>query len=259
MAKVKEECIQIYGHDFAECGKRLVCFGKHCLGREMEWKSPTALPYLTKWASLVGIKIGDDYFIQTDCSTCPIFKTCKATCAQVNDFMNRDRTGEPELVYRETTDNIVMEASSADTISRILGTNIKVPWDAVNKTRRDVIKKYLYDQKNFLTIAKELGLTDQARARYEFYSGLTTLSEYGTFRAFLEEKGEALTKLQRDVLTMVYIANINIVQTAKVLETSKQAVQQVITRVVQKHGLKWTVFVKKEKNKLIYNVPELLK
>ncbi len=172
--------------------------------------------------------------------------------------MNRDKIAEPELVYRQTIDNIEVDNFS-DTISRILGNNMKVPWDALNKTRKDVIKKYLYEQKNFLTIAHELGLTDQARARYEFYAGLTTLSEYGTFRTFIEEKGDSLTKLQKDVLLMVYKANLNTVQTAAVLETSKQAVQQVITRVIEKHGLKWTVFVKKEKNKLIYNVPELLK
>jgi len=234
----------------------MVCFAKTCIGRPLPFKSTTAKPYLEMMKQSQNI-VNDELFL-SNCDTCPIAKICKSSCAQVNDFLGRDRTIEPELIYRETLDNIEVDDFS-ETVSRILGNNIKVPWDSVNKLRRDVIKKYLYEQKDFLTVAKELGLTDQARARYEFYAGLTTLSEYGTFRAFIEEKGDTLTKQQSDVLAMVYKANLNTVQTAKVLEISKQAVQQIIARVVEKHGLKWTVFVKKENNKLVYKVPELLK
>lgn len=257
LATIRRETIAAYGFSMDECPKRMVCFTKTCMSRPMPWKSDTAKPYLEKM-KLNQVFNKEDELTLSNCDICPIFKTCKSTCAQVNDFMNRDKAQEPELVFRENLDNIVQEDFDT-TVSRVLGKNIKVPWDSISSVRKSVIKKYLYDQKDFLTIAKELKLTDQARVKYEFYAGLTTLSEYGTFRQFLEEKGDSLTHKQRCILIMVYKNQFKLKSVAYVEEITKQAVQQMIARIIKKYDLKWQVFVRKENNKVIYNVPEILK
>lgn len=257
LATIRRETIQAYGFSMDECPKRMVCFTKECLGRPLPFKSPTAKPYLDKLAQ--NQTVVNEEMKLSNCSTCPLAAKCKSTCAQVNDFMNRDKAQEPELVFRDNLDNIVQEPHDNNIVERILGNDFKIPWDAISNTRKQIIKKYLYEQKDFLTIAKELKLTDQSRARYEFYAGLTILSEYGTVRKFLEEKGDLLTHKQRCTLIMVYQNNFKLKQVAYVEEISKQSVQQIISRVLKKYNIRWHIFVKKHKNKVIYNVPELLK
>jgi predicted DNA-binding protein YlxM (UPF0122 family) len=117
----------------------------------------------------------------------------------------------------------------------------------------------LYEQKDFLAIAKELTLTDQARVRFEFYSALNTLSEVGQIRAFLQKNKATLTKTQLRILTEVYVNNLTYEQTANILNCSKQSIQQTIKRVLDKYHVKFQIFVKKENNKTIYNIPRLLK
>jgi predicted DNA-binding protein YlxM (UPF0122 family) len=78
-------------------------------------------------------------------------------------------------------------------------------------------------------------------------------------RKFLEEHGDELTHKQRCTLIMLYKTNFTLKQVAFVEEMSKQAVQQILTRVIDKYNIKWTVFVKKVGGKVIYNVPELFK
>lgn len=261
MAKVKQECLQIYGRDFNECSKRKICFSKKCLGRELEWKSPTALPYLKIFASIVGIKEGEDYYIQTECSTCPIFKTCTSICAQINDFLTRDKSQEPELIYKETLDNFISEDRSDDKITSILGKGLKIPWDVLTKKRQQTVQKYLYEQKDFLTIAQELKFHDQSRARYEFYAALTKLSKYAVIRDFIEKNANTGTFQHRQfaILNDVFFINKSITEAAYTHGVTKQAIQQMISKLVKTHNLKWNTFVRKEGNKIIYQVPELFK
>lgn len=253
---IRQETVAAYGYSMDECPKRLVCLTKTCMGRPLPWDSPTAKPYLEALAKRQNVQNGEMFL--SNCEVCPIFKTCKATCAQVNDFMNRDRIGEPEMVYKESLDNIVM-APSQDRVASIIGPDLKVPWDALNNNRKQTVKKYLYDQKDFLTIAKDLGFHDQSRARYEFYAALTTLAEYATMRKFLEDFQDELSDKQQNILKMIYVANLTISEVADKEQVTKQAVQQIVARLVKKYNIKWTTFVRKQGNKVIFNVPELMK
>lgn len=255
--KVRQECVEIYGHDFSECSKRKVCFTKKCMGRELEWKSPTALPYLKEFAKMVGINEGDEYFIQTDCSSCPIYNTCKSTCFQISDYINRDKSLEPKLVYKETVEQYKEDNSYSSQRQNL--TNLQIPWDCLPERKAAVIKKYLYQQKDFLSIAKELDLNNQARAKYEFYSALTTLSEVAVMRKFIEDKNTVLDAKQLAILKAIYLEGKTLTEVSEQCKISKQAVQQLIARLVAKYNLKWAVFVKKQGSKLIYNVPEILK
>jgi predicted DNA-binding protein YlxM (UPF0122 family) len=257
--KVRQECIKVYGFSFDECNKRKVCLSKKCIGRELEWKSLTALPYLKKFAKLIGISEGDDYIIDTDCTKCPVYKDCKAVCTQVNDWMNRGKDVEPNIVYKESLDNFIT-ADIDTTGSSVLGKGLEIPWDCLSELRQDVVRLYLYDQKDFLTVAAELGLHDQARAKYEFYAGLTKLAEYATMRKFYDDIEEGkLTDTQRWYLFDKYFSFETITYMAERYSVSKQAVQQSISSVIKKYNLKWHIYVRKEGNKTIYNVPELMK
>ena len=258
LAQVKVECVQIYGHDFEECDKRKVCFTKTCMGRDLEWKSPTALPYLQKFAKIVGINEGDQYKITTDCQKCPIYKTCTSTCSQVNDFINRASNPEMQFVYQENLESYNQEEvmSSGE---RPKETNLELPWDILTPAKARVIKKYLYEQKDFLLVAKELDLNNQAEAKYSFYAALTKLSEYGTMRKFLEENMDKLTEKQQLIMDEVYFKNKSLTEIAEQSNISVPAVTGMINRVVEKYNIKWPVFVRKENQKVVYNVPEILK
>src|SRR6266478_6764645 len=71
IAQIDKECVEIYGHNFNECNKRKVCFTKDCLGRELEWNSLTARPYLEQFAKDQGIQSEAVYYVK-GCSECPI-------------------------------------------------------------------------------------------------------------------------------------------------------------------------------------------
>lgn len=256
--KIRQETQQIYGYTMDECPKRKVCLTKDCIGRPLPWKSPTAKPYLDELKKTHTIT-NNELFI-TMCGVCPIATTCKTPCAQVDDFLQRDKSEEPKLEYRENLDNIVAEPSyQKDIISDLLANSLDIPWDAIHPKRQLTVRKYLYENKDFLTIAKEMKYHDQSRARYEFYAALTTLAEYATMRKFLSEHSEKLTAKQREMLRLVYIDHCTITQAADIYSQTKQSTQQMLARVVTKHKIKWNKYVYKKGNKVIYNVPELLK
>lgn len=257
LRKIKQESVQYYGYSLDQCPKRLTCFARECAGRPLPWLSPTARPYLEKLKNIH--KIENEELVLSNCNTCSISKTCKAACAQVNDFMQRDKIGEPHIDYRDNVENITEEVEINTETFSMLSNTTKVPWDAISDKRKQTIKKYLYEQKDFLTVAKELGYHDQSRARYEFYAALTTLSEYSVMRKFLEEQGYKLTEYNRNILFLVYIQNKSITKVAEEKGISKQAIQQSISRIVEKFKIEWTVFVRKEGNKVIYYRSEVLK
>lgn len=261
---IRQETIAIYGYAMDECPKRKVCFTKTCIGRPLPWKSATAKPYLDKLKTTHNI-VNDELFLD-NCGTCPIALYCTSSCSQVNDYLQRDKTEEPEIVYKDSLDNVVSEERNEDALSNILGKGLIIPWDCLTPRREQVVKKYVYDQKDFLSVAKELGLYDQAKAKYEFYAALTKLGEYAVMRKWLKDNEPENWFVKSDsdsrnygILHDIYNENKTLTQVATDCGISKQAVQQIVSRVMKANNISWTQFVRKEKNKVIYSVPEVLR
>lgn len=257
---IRQECIDIYGYAFDECSKRMTCFKKECLGRTLPWESKTAKPYLDKLKQSQPDKFNevDEYIIQTDCSQCPIVNVCKSPCNQVLDFIEREKVGEPLIDFKENTEQLKINQTKLET-SLLKFSGEDIPWDILPKRKQDVIKKYLYEGRDFRNVGESLGLTNQARAKYEFYSALTKLSEYAKVRNFLNDHYNELTVRQQQIFSMVYIDNMSFIEVAKELKISKQSVQQTVARVLRKYKITWKTYVRKHKNKVIYNVPQLFK
>jgi predicted DNA-binding protein YlxM (UPF0122 family) len=259
--KIKQESLELYEKSLDECPKRLVCLGKSCIGRPLPWDSPTAKPYLEQLAKTQKI-INNEMFIQT-CNTCEISNICKKPCSQVSNFLERDKRKEAILEYKEDLEylaqnyNTESKKESINDLTLFIGTDI--PWDCLNSTRKTVIYKYLYQRIDFSTIAKQENLNNQARSKYEYYAGLTTLSEYAIMRKFLKESGHLVTSYQLELLSKVYLENKSIATVAREIGITRQAAQQRIARVVDKFNLKWHIFVRKAGNKVIYNIPEVIR
>lgn len=254
--QIKQECIDLYGSDIlSECSKRKVCLSKSCLGRELPWKSPTALPYLRILEGTQNIQNGNLY-VATDCSVCPIVKSCTSPCHQITDYITRDKVKEPKLINKDNAEKQHIPFSF-DSIKESIVTNI--PWDTLTPRRKSVIEMYLYDRRDFKYIAHSLNLNNQARAKYEYYAALTTIAEYTVMRLFFESNKDLLTASQKVVFEDVYYNNKSLCDVASNSNVSKQAVQQMLARVVKKHNISWPRFVKKKQNKVIYNIPQVLK
>lgn len=249
---IRQETIAAYGYSMDECPKRKVCFTKQCLGRPLPFKSVTAKPYLDQLKTTHNI-VNDELYL-ANCDACPIAMYCSSSCSQVNDFLQRDKTDEPEMVYKESLDNIVQETYEEDRLTGILGKGLVTPWDCLTKRREQVIKKYVYENKDFLTVAKELGLYDQAKCKYEFYAALTKLSEFATMRNWIKNTSDV-----PEIIHKIYIENKTMITVAKELNVSKQAVQQTVSRYIKINKIVWPVFVRKQGNKVVYNVPEILR
>lgn len=256
LRKIKEETVEIYGYSMDACTKRKACFTKTCIGRELPWKSPTAKPYLEKLKATHRIQ-NDELFID-NCSSCPIAKTCTSTCSQVNDFINRTSEPEMQFVYQENLESYNQEQVQASG-ERPKEQGLELPWDILTPAKARVIRKYLYEQKDFLLVAKELSLNNQAEAKYSYYSAINKLSEWAVMRKFYTENKNNLTNQQKQVIYEVYFNNKELTDLAKELNISIAAISQTIKRVVDKYIIKWPVFVKKENGKVIYNVPEIFK
>lgn len=255
LREIRQETIAAYGYSMDECPKRKVCFTKQCIGRPLPWLSITAKPYLERLK--ITHTIANDELYITNCEGCPIAAYCNTSCSQVNDFLQRDKTDEPEMIYKESLDNVIMEPTeTADKLVGILGRGLTAPWDCLTQRRASVIKKYIYENKDFLTVAKELGLYDQAKAKYEFYAALTKLSEYAVMRKWLKDNQNAAGS---DVLHKIYNENKTMTDVAEEMKVSKQAVQQTVSRIIKTNKITWAVFVKKQGNKVVYNVPEVLR
>jgi DNA-binding CsgD family transcriptional regulator len=255
LQKIRQECIDIYGDDIiSECNKRKVCFTKKCLGRELPWKSPTAAPYLKRLEETQNIS-NELMYVSTDCSACPMVKSCASVCAQVSDFISRDKITEPAMNKKQFLEKTVTKTID-NSNERLFAADI--PWDALSGRREQIIRLRLYDRHDFKYIASKLNLNNQARAKYEYYAALTTVSEYIVMREFLATNPE-LTVRQKAVLDLVYTSNYKLCQVAEKLGVSKQAVQQLVDRIISKFGIKWPRFVWKKGNRVVYNIPTLLR
>lgn len=256
MRKIRQETIEAYGYSMDECPKRLVCFTKKCIGRPLPWKSETAKPYLDQLKTTQNI-VKDELFI-SGCDGCPIAKTCSKPCQQIENFMNRHYKPEPNLILKDNMENLTDKPQNDNFIP--FDSSLEVPWDILDDKKKSVVKSYLFNNKDFETIAKELGFYNQSAVKYVFYSALTKMSEYGTMRKFLDsDRSNELTDKQYRILLKVYRSGKKMWEIAKEEKSTKQAIQQSIKRVIQKFSIKWQVFAIKKGNKVIYNVPQLFK
>lgn len=255
MRQIRIECVQAYGYDLDTCPSRLTCIGKSCLGREMPYKSPTALPYLKKMEKLGLIK--DQQYYVKDCNDCPIRKSCTSVCPMMNDFLNRHQKKQPDLVYQESVDNYSPEPLEQPTLPSELS-GLTLPWDCLKDAWKLIVKLRLEERKDFLTISSTCNLFDQAAAKKEFYYALTKLAEYAIVREFIKEKKEYLTLGQYEILKAKYIDNKSREQIAKEHNITYNAVRHKISKTLKKHKVEWPIYVKKEKGKLIYNIPKVL-
>lgn len=254
---IRNETIEHYGFSMDSCPKRLTCLKKTCSGRMLPWHSETARPYLEQLEKTQKI-IDGEMFIQTDCQECPIFKTCKTPCNQVLDFIERDKKSEPSLLYKNTTENIEPFTSSLEPANFSVDST-DIPWDAITSNKAEIIRKYLYEERDYRHIAETMNLNNQARCKYEFYSAINKLSEYAAVRKFLNDHSKELTSRQLEIFELVYKQNMTFVKAADKLNISKQSVQQCVSRILKRHKVKWKTYVRKRGNKVLYSVPELFK
>jgi predicted DNA-binding protein YlxM (UPF0122 family) len=254
---IRQECIDIYGHSFDECPKRLTCFKKECIGRPLPWKSETARPYLEQLKATQDIR-NEELYITTNCASCPIASICKSPCNQVLDFIEREKAVEPNIDYRNDTEQFKIVKENLEPANFLVGGE-DIPWDVLPKRKQEVIKKYLYEGRDFRYVGETLGLNNQARAKYEFYAAITKLSEYAVVRNFLTNHYNELTVRQQQIFNMVYLDNRSFIDVAKDLQISKQSVQQTVARVLKKYNVTWKTYVKKRGNKVLYSVPQIFK
>src|ERR1043165_3193225 len=245
---IRQETIDAYGYSMDECPKRLTCFKKECIGRPLPYESPTARPYLDKLETTQKIVDGE-MFIVTDCSACPLFKNCKSPCNQVLDFIERDKKSEPSLTFKNTTDNLEAEVAILEPANFIVNPT-DIPWDAIPSKKAEIIRKYLYEQRDYRYIADSMDLNNQARVKYEFYSAINKLAEYAAVRKFLVKHGSELTARQLEIFELVYKQNLTFVKAAEKLQISKQSVQQTVSRILKRYKVKWHTYVKKRGNKV---------
>lgn len=254
--KIREESILLHGENMDACPKRKTCFTKACMGRPLPVKSPTFKPYLEQLKKTHTI-INDELYIN-NCGSCQIRTSCKSLCHQMNDWLQRDSDPQPNLIFQENLENYPTDLQMQNTVKE-KNLDISLCWEAIPEKKADIIKKYLYQQKDFEIVAKELNISNKALAKYEYYATLNKLAEFSVMRDFLKENQDKLTENQQLILNMVYYGNKTLTQAGKELNISTESVRRTVLRVVEANNLKWPIFVRKEQGKLIYNIPEILK
>jgi predicted DNA-binding protein YlxM (UPF0122 family) len=248
LLKIRQETLQKYGYSMDECPKRLVCLGSKCMGRELPWQSKTAKPYLEELKKTHNIVNGELFL--NNCDTCVLASRCKSVCNQLQDYLVRDKTKQVDLYFTSDIDRIVVE-NEPNYFNNLI--NLKnLPWDCLTVRRQNTVKKYIYQNKDFLTVANETGLYNQASAKYEFYAALTKLSKYAIMRQFIETKGYVLKESYRSILIEIYNKNKTLQQVAKEKNITKQAVQKKLKKILKMYKIKWPVFVTKVKGKTKY-------
>jgi DNA-binding CsgD family transcriptional regulator len=255
---IRQDCIDELGYSIDECPKRKVCMKKTCMGRPLPWFSEHAKPYLEKMSEEMGLKEGEEYEVKTDCSTCPFFDKCKSPCNQVLDYLERDRVLEPQITYQDYLEKIKIEEPELEPVQLNVSPD-EIPWDTLTERKQIVVRKYLYEQRDFRSVAAATGMYNQAAAKYEFYSALNRLAEYAIMRKFIKENAHRLTPRQYEILSLVYFENKKIVEVAEELNISKQSTQQTVARVKKKFNIKIHKFVNKRQGKTKYFTLNVLK
>lgn len=137
-------------------------------------------------------------------------------------------------------------------------TDIILPIDILNDRKKTIVKDYIYNKKTFTIIGKELNI-NKTQVKYEFYSALTTMSRTAAFRNLLAVHKASIRPKQVKVVEEVYIHGKSLTEVALRTGKSKQAISQLLNRLVKRYNLKWKVFVKKKEGRLIYNTEKVVK
>lgn len=256
LEQIRQESIELYGKDLsAECSKRKVCFGKECLGRELPVQSPTAQHYIKALSKTHTIKDGK-LFITTNCQMCPISDKCANVCDQNVDYLQRDYIQSPDLQYQSNID--ISPPTMIPDIKLTSNLDLaNVPWDVLSSKQQQLVKSYLYQHQNFAVVARECKIKSISQCRYVFYSALNKLSETAAVRNLLESP--TVSDADKEILTWLYVNNWSMQECADRLNVSKQAVSARLKRILNRHHVKWHVFVRKVRNKVVYNTPMVLK
>ena len=254
---INEETIEAIGYDLSSCPKRFTCFGKHCIGRPLPYCSKTALPYLEKLEKTQNI-VNEELFISTDCNSCPIFKTCNTPCNQVLDFIERDKKSEPKLTYSIINDKVMTEAVSLEPANFVVDAS-DIPWDVLTSDKAELIRKYFFEGLNYAHVASLTNLSNKSFAKYKMYWAINKLTKFAVIRKFIKNNSNKFTSRQLEVFDLVYIKNYTMKRTAEHLGISRQAVQNIINTTLKNNNVKWPVFIKRKGNKIIYNIPKVLR
>lgn len=260
MRQIRQDCINELGETLDECPLRKVCLGPDCLGRPLPTFSETAKPFIEQLSQIADIR-DNKLYLKTNCNGCAIRPTCSNPCLQIADFTDRGMTREPYLIHNTyLVESLEVQLEDVEREFRGKEVNfLSIPWDCLSENRAKVIRKYLYEHKDFKRVSEEMKYNNEARAKYEFYSGLNTLSEFAVMREFIGSNKDSLTRKQYDLLEAIYLDMLEIKQVCKKFKTTKQSISNIIKRVVDKHRIRWQTFVRKQGNKVIYNTPEVLK
>jgi Sigma-70, region 4 len=266
LQNVVRQKLRDIGLDYdAGCPKRHTCLGQ-CTGRPIYHQISELKPYIKKIKHL--IKPDGMIYLQ-GCKQCPIAKTCKRTCNQVSDFMERGKnkedfvnrleqapvstdyaisnsnfvdwiTEEPETKPGILTELISRYGSIQDAISHL-------PWGAINEKRQRLIRMYTFEGKDFRATAKELGYSNGTVARNEFYRALTALSKFATVRFYVEEHRDEISDFEYELLQMRYYQFLTVAEIAKLLNLPVNTVRSKLFRFLKKAGMKYARYVNRGK------------
>ncbi len=249
-------------YDFG-CPKRFTCDG-NCTGRPVPNYIPELKPYIDKLKHLVS---PDGLMYVTKCGSCPIAKTCKTTCPQITDYMNRQSNREditnksdPVLIStdyalgtwvsgqpdnEETKPGVLSELISR--YGSIQDAIDNLPWEAINVRRKRLVRMYIFEGKDFRACAKEIGYSNGTVARNEFYRSLTTLSKFATVRYFIEQHRDDIPDFDYELLQLRYYKFLTVGEIAKQLTLPIGTVRSRLFRFISRSKLHYTKYVNKNR------------
>lgn len=244
----------------SSCPKRHTCSG-NCTGRPIYHQVDELKPYIDKIRHLIA---PDGMIYLSGCQTCPIVKTCKSTCNQVSDFMNRHSNKEDLIIKMEpvqvSTDYAISNWVSEDTESNpgilaelierygsIQNTIEQLPWGAINDKRQRLIRMYVFEGKDFRASANELGYSNGNVARNEFYRALTVLSKYATVRYFIEQHRDEISDVEYELLQLRYYKFLSVMEISSETGLPIGTIRSKLFRFLKKSKTTYSKYVLKGK------------
>jgi hypothetical protein len=239
------------------CPKRHNCV--NCTGRPIgyHFHIDELQPYIKKLSHLIQ---KDGMIYLKSCNTCPIAKTCKSTCNQISDFMQRTKNTEdltfkmePAIISIDnamsswiTDDSEPGTGVLSDLIERygsIQNCIDQLPWGAISKKREKLIKLYVFEGQDFRKIAQELNFSNGSVAFNEFYRGLTVLSKYATVRYYIEQHRDEISDIEYELLQLRYYEFLSIAEIGKKLNLAIGTVRSKLFRFLKRSKTKYSRFV----------------
>jgi Sigma-70, region 4 len=242
------------------CPKRFTCDG-NCTGRPVPKHIPELKPYIAKLQHLIS---PDGLMYINKCGSCPIAKTCKRTCSQIADYMDRGKNKDDITnkfdISQVSTDyalgNFVSDDSEpqpgvlSELINRygsIQDAIENLPWGAINEKRARLVRMYCFEGRDFRACAKELGYSNGTVARNEFYRSLTTLSKFATVRHFIEAHRDDIADLDNELLRLRYYQFLTVNEIAVQLNLKIGTVRSRLFRFINRSRLTYSKYVNKNK------------